>query len=133
MNPVLQFTPQSFEDSDIRHRVQALVDGISFDEVNKRFKRIEILLRAPASEPKPVKALHVWNAGAVDAVNTPAGLPRLPVDAICPVGHLVVEVSFISRLSGGMGSYYQFDGYYLSLILSPDGTRILDARGERAS
>lgn len=44
-----------------------------------------------------------------------------------------VTVSVIEKHTPGMGSHFGFEGYFLSLLVSPGARTIWDARGEPAS
>lgn len=94
---------------------------------------MEVLVHAPVPVETAVESLHgVWNPDHVPRMEAPEGLPRLPSGTPCPRGCWRVEVNYVSRRSGGMGSYHQFDGYFVSLVLSPDLGHVLDARMEKA-
>jgi hypothetical protein len=80
-----------------------------------------------------VEAHRGWTELHFPEIKTPAHLPRQQPETPCPSGLIKVLVNCIDERTPGMGSYYQFRGYALSLLISlKDGT-IWDARGERAS
>ncbi|HYU42778.1 MAG TPA: alpha/beta hydrolase [Vicinamibacteria bacterium] len=74
-----------------------------------------------------------WTRAHVGEVRTPSGLPRQAPYARCPAGLVRVSVECIERRSGGMSSYYGFEGYFASLLVSVDEAAVWDARGEPAS
>ena len=79
------------------------------------------------------QAHSTWLESYVGQVLTPDGLPRQPFGALAPTALVRVEIDFIQRPSGGMGSHFGFDGYFLSLLVFVDRQGIWDARGELAS
>ena len=129
----MTFSPDSDPDVETRARVLALLETIQWKPVQKKFRTIEVVLHHPLLAPAPVARVHkIWNEDFLAEVKSPPGLPRLGEEVMCPAGTRLVEVSYISRMSGGMGSYHQFDGYFLSIILSQDARSFLDVRGEVA-
>lgn len=127
-----QFTGQK-TDSAAEGKITGLINNIPDKRLNKKWKRVEVMIHPVLETPTAIEQAHkVWNTDYVDRVESPEGLPRLPNGTLCPPGSRLIEVSCISRLSGGMGSYYQFDGQFLSLVLAPDLDSILDARIEKA-
>ena len=115
-------------------KITQLVRGITDKRLNKKWKRVEEMLHPMLEVPTVVERTHkVWNTDFFARIESPEGLPRLPNGTLCPIGSRLIEVSYISRLSGGMGSYHQFDGYFVSLVLAPELASTLDARIEKAS
>jgi hypothetical protein len=80
----------------------------------------------------PVAAHGEWREGYFEKVDTPASLPRQPLDARSPPGLVHVTVSVIEKYTPGMGSHFGFEGYFLSLLISPGRKEIWDARGQKA-
>jgi hypothetical protein len=74
-----------------------------------------------------------WTRAHVGEVKTPSGLPRQAPYARCPAGLVRVSIECIERRSGGMRSYYGFEGYFASLLVSVEEGAVWDARGEQAS
>lgn len=127
-----QFTGQK-TNPETEGKITHLVRGITDKRLDKKWKRVEVMIHPILETPTAVEHTHtVWNADHVSSVKSPEGLPCLPNGTLCPPGSRLIEVSYISRLSGGMGSYHQFDGYFVSLVLAPDLASILDARMEKA-
>ncbi len=128
----LRFTGHD-TDPETADSIARLILRIPDERLDKEWKRVEAVIHPPAETDTALEQMHkVWNSDHVAAVKSPEGSPRLPRGAQCPAGSLLVEVSYISRPSGGMGSYHQFDGYFVSLVLAPKATAILDARIEKA-
>jgi hypothetical protein len=94
-------------------------------------------VRAEHAAGVSVEAGHAnWTATGLERAKTPEGLPRRRLDETPshPVVH--VELERVDVLPGGMGSYYGYRGYFLSLLLWLDeaGDAVIwDARGEPAS
>ena len=123
----------SIVDAQIQDKIRALLAGIDDARLQRTFKRIEVRVHPALGSDTTIERVHnVWNESHVADVASPEGGPRLPHGALCPRGSSLIEVSLISRLSGGMGSYHQFDGFFLSLVLSGEFVSILDARIEKA-
>lgn len=81
----------------------------------------------------PAAAHNEWTERYFPKIETPRTLPRQPFDAKAPAGLIHVTVSAIDKRTPGMGSHFGFEGYFLSLLLSPREKVIWDARGERAT
>jgi len=81
------------------------------------------------------KAHKIWQQGYFTKIETPINLPRQPELATCPFGIVRVEIDCIEKKNPGMGSYYGFTGYYLSVLVlvSFFSKKIWDARGEHAT
>lgn len=130
MNLLFTGSPVDLQGQD---KIRTLLAGIDDARLERKFKWIEVCVHPALENDKSVEHVHtVWNVSYFAEVESPDGLPRLPQGAPCPRGSSLVEVSFISRRSGGMGSYHQFDGFFLSLVLSAEFMGILDARIEKA-
>lgn len=130
--PIL-FTRDCDWDEEVRSRVVTLLETLRWEPLSKKFKKIEVMIYPPSTKTLRVSQLHaVWNPEVLPELQSPPNTPRLSEVAECPPGSRLVEVSYISRISGGMGSYHQFDGYFLSIILSQDARSFLDVRGEVA-
>ncbi|MCX5662970.1 MAG: hypothetical protein NTW19_25070 [Planctomycetota bacterium] len=79
-----------------------------------------------------VTAHKNWLPEAFRGLKTLRPFLRQPDTALCPNGLVRVTVDCVVRESGGMSSYYGFEGYYLSLLISVNERLIWDARGETA-
>jgi hypothetical protein len=92
--------------------------------------RIEAVLPAGIR----LAAAHAnWQPGYLEQLQ---GLPpyaKQPADATTPDGVVRVACECVERHSGGMSSYYGFDGYFVSLLVSLHEGSIWDARLETAS
>jgi hypothetical protein len=73
-----------------------------------------------------------WLESYFRKIETPHGLPRQDLGTTTPAGIVRVKVSAVRQWTEGMGSYYGFDGYFLSLLISLTENAIWDARGEPA-
>lgn len=79
------------------------------------------------------KAHRIWQEKYLPSVSTPDGLPRQKEQALCPRNLVRLAVDCIEERNPGMGSYYGFTGYYLSVLVLTNKEIIWDARGERAT
>jgi hypothetical protein len=92
---------------------------------------LRVLLGKPVAAGASLAAAHdLWQPGYFGKVGTLEGFPRQPEDIVCPAGLVGVSVDCVVQTIGGMGPYWDFAGYYLSLLVSLDEGRIWDARGE---
>jgi hypothetical protein len=127
-----------------------VLDGAVPVEVRDRVRQIleegNVLERLPASQETVVTvgpevtagstldvAHATWTRAYCGQVETPGGLPRQPAYARCPAGLVHVTVECLDRRSGGMSSYYGFEGYFASLLISVEEGVVWDGRGEIAS
>lgn len=73
-------------------------------------------------------AHNLWQPEYLPKIATLSGFPRQPNDAVCPAGLVRVTVDCVERTVSG--SWWDFAGYYLSLLLCLPESCIWDARGE---
>ncbi len=73
----------------------------------------------------------LWNS--IETIETPPSLPRLESDYKDINKLFQLSIQYIDNESGGMSSFFGFNGYYLSLILDLENKTIIDARGQTAS
>jgi len=126
------FEPSRFSFPELRDRVREIIESEGALERLPPAFEVTVRLEAPVPAGATLGDAHAnWNdAGNIE---TPEGLPRQPPDGRCPPGLVRVAVQCVTRRSGGMSSYYGFEGYFASLLVSIDEGRIWDARGEKAS
>jgi len=116
------------------------------DAVTAVLKREDVLMQIPKHRDVFVwidrhvpagstleEAHAIWRAPHLDRLSTPGKLSRQPLHATCPNGIVRVFVESVKRRTGGMSSYYGFEGYFVSLLLLLDEQTVWDARGEIAS
>ncbi len=94
--------------------------------------KIQIEKEIPAGT-KLYKAHSLWKESSLPTVETPKNLPRQIDQEICPSSIIHLSVSCIEKSHPGMGSFFGFTGYYLSVLVSLDKEAIWDARGQQAS
>jgi hypothetical protein len=81
-----------------------------------------------------VEAHQLWTKSRFPKLPTLSVLPQQSLEATTPQTSLIrVSVECIDKKSGGMDSFYGFEGYYFSLLVSVSEKHIWDARGEPAS
>ena len=93
---------------------------------------IQIKKEVPAGT-KLSKAHNLWKESSLPTITTPTGLPRQSDQEICPSNIIHLSISCIEINHPGMGSFFGFTGYYLSVLISLDKGMIWDARGEQVS
>jgi len=74
-----------------------------------------------------------WSAAYFPKLQNISDLPQQPIDATTQTSLIRVSIECINKKTGGMSSFYGFEGYYLSLLLSLSEKCIWDSRGEPAS
>jgi len=126
------FAPSRFSYAERRDRIREIINNERVLERLPPTFEVAVRIEAPIAEGATLSEAHsTWNdAGSVE---TPSGLPRQPPNAQCPHGLVRVAVECVKRRSGGMGSYYGFEGYFVSLLVLIEAGKIWDARGDDAS
>lgn len=79
------------------------------------------------------EAHDLWRIEALPKLDVIPGLPLREPGTRCPAGLVRVVVECVEKRSGGMSSFYGFEGYFASLLIEVGAARIWDARGERAT
>jgi len=77
-----------------------------------------------------VQAHHLWGEAYFPKLRTPKALARQPEQETCPPNICHLEIECVEKRNPGMGSFFGFTGYYLSVLVSLDSEKIWDARGE---
>lgn len=91
---------------------------------------LRVLLGEPVAVGSSLAAAHdLWRPEYFGKIGTLEGFPRQPEGVACPEGLVRVCVDCVAQTIGGMG-YWDFAGYYLSLLVSVAEGKIWDARGE---
>ncbi|MEW6077817.1 MAG: hypothetical protein AB1724_08400 [Thermodesulfobacteriota bacterium] len=137
--------------SEIRRRTPIHINAVP-DDGKSRLPRIEALVRetrlvdylpvcgeirvvlkgdVPAGT-RIEDAYPVWLPAAVAAVGPLPPFPHLGEKTQCPEGIIRLDVECVRRPSGGMSSYYGYEGYFFSLLANLTDGIIFDARGEKA-
>src|SRR5262245_16739337 len=78
------------------------------------------------------RAHRNWTEAGAAKAQTPPGAPRLPDDHVCGSGLHWIEAEVIEKVSGGMSSYYGFEGRFVSVLFDESSWRAVDVRGEDA-
>jgi len=121
------FAPSRFSYAERRDRIREIINGERVLERLPPTFEVAVRIEAPIAVGATLTEAHGnWNdAGGVE---TPSDLPRQPPDAHCPDGLVRVVVECVKRRSGGMSSYYGFEGYFASLLVSLEDDKVWDAR-----
>ena len=98
---------------------------------SKQF-RVKICGRV-AEETEVADAHSTWVRDRVSYVGGLPPLPHLPPETRCPAGIFLVEVECIQQPTGGMSSYYGFEGTFVSLLVDLEREEVFDARAEHAT
>jgi len=117
-----------------KKKVEAFVEALGINELQKNTNELEIKVYEPIVENRHIKDIHkTWKKEYLEKIETPLDLPRKSIEYLCKKGSRLIELSYIIKRTGGMASYYCFVGYFLSVIVTPQEFEIIDARGEEAS
>lgn len=131
---MIRFANESEGSPDERGRICALVTALLTIREMHDAREIVLTMHSALADPAEIASVHTnWRPEHLNRVETPGSLPRRETCHVCPKDSRLVEVQCIREYSGGMGSYYGFEGYFLSLIINPDLREVIDARGEQAS
>jgi hypothetical protein len=130
--PYFHFAPSRFSYAERRDRIREIINNEHVLELLPPTFEVAVRIEAPIAVGVTLSEAHsTWiDAGSVE---TPYGLPRQPPNAQCPHGLVRVAVECVKRRSGGMGSFYGFEGYFVSLLVLIEDGKIWDARGDVAS
>jgi hypothetical protein len=79
------------------------------------------------------RAHEIWHQTYFPEVETPTNFPRQPDQQLCPANIVRLGIDCIERKNPGMGSFFGFTGYYLSVLVSLDIKSIWDVRGQQAT
>ena len=116
-------------DDDLRRAGEILErEGLAGRVPAHQFLRV-LLGNAVAAGSSLAAAHDQWVPTYFGKIGTLDGFPRQAEGVVCPAGLVRVSVDCVERTIGGMG-YWDFAGYYLSLLVSVTEGRIWDARGE---
>jgi hypothetical protein len=95
----------------------------------RRRVRVEAVLAAGLS----LAEAHVnWQAAFLETLPGLPPLARQAPDATTPPWIVRVAFECVDRESGGMSSYYGYEGYFVSVLVSLSEGNVWDARLERA-
>jgi hypothetical protein len=126
------FAPSRFSYAERRDQIRRIINAERVLERLPQTFEVAVRIEAPIAAGATLTEAHsTWNDA--DSAETPLGLPRQPPDVLCPSGLVNVVVECIERRSGGMSSYYGFEGYFASLLVSLEDGKVWDARGETAT
>jgi hypothetical protein len=115
-------------------RVREILEAHNIVSLLPPSREIVALICAPVPPGATVAEAHTtWLPESVGKAETPCRFPRQPAAARCPDGLVLVEIDCVERRTGGMGSYFSFHGYFVSLLLLVERGTIWDARGAVAS
>jgi|SRR5215207_2748895 len=78
-------------------------------------------------------AHETWNQNFFPNVETPNNFPRQPDQQKCPSNVFHLGIDCVEKKNPGMGSFFGFTGYYLSVLVSLDSESIWDVRGQQAT
>ena len=115
----------------LQRRIGAILEAEKVAQRGPRCNRVVAWVEDPVPAGATLPAAHAnWNGPDLPAVD---GFPARALDELCPADVIRVAVEYQDRLTGGMGSYYGFDGFFLSALVSLAAGTLWDVRGERAS
>ncbi len=75
-----------------------------------------------------VDAHHGWTLAGLRSVRAPKAEWCNSYDTLCPSGLSLLGICCADRLAYGMGSHFQFEGHFLSLLVDLDKGTVWDAR-----
>lgn len=79
------------------------------------------------------KAHEIWQPAAFERIDAIPGFPFREAEESCPGGLTQISIDFVDKRTPGMGSFFGFKGYFMSLLANLSDLSVWDARGESAS
>ncbi len=80
-----------------------------------------------------VDAHHAWTLAGLRSVRAPKAEWCKSYDTLCPPGLSLLGICCADRFAHGMGSHFQFEGHFLSLLVDLAKGTVWDARIDVAS
>lgn len=88
----------------------------------------------PVAPGTPLTAAHrLWTFDGLIQTDYVGKDWRKPAHFSCPEGLVKLGICAADKMSGGMGSFYGFEGYYISMLVDLEARTVWDARGDKAS
>lgn len=125
--------PRKVAPIELQRSIRAVLEAFGLKDKVPRCNRTIVWVEDAISPGTNLAAAHAWwTTSYFPQVQVPDAFPSQTLDAICPVGCIRLGVECIQRMSGGMGSTYGFEGYFISLLIDLHQRVVWDARGELA-
>jgi hypothetical protein len=119
-------------DGELR-RVGEILEGAGFAGLLPKHKELRVIVQGRVAAGSTVLRAHgLVNEALAANFETLPGFPRAADEALCGEGVVRVAVDCIERYIPGMGPYYDFEGHFLSVLVSLTERRVVDERGEVA-
>jgi hypothetical protein len=119
---------------EVQDSVAALIDSSGILDLFPSQKEIDVWIGKPIEEGSTLAEAHkIWKPGAFDRIDSIPGFPFRQTGESCPGGLTRVSINFIQKRTPGMGSFFGYEGYFISLLANLSELSIWDARGESAS
>jgi hypothetical protein len=126
--------PRGPASTELQDAIQSVIENQRVLERLPRYATTVVWIEEPIEEGASLREAHkYWSDPTAASYTPPGNFRQQPADARCPAGLVRVAVECVIRRTGGMTSYYGFDGYLASLLIDPKAGFIWDARGENAS
>lgn len=123
--------PRPSASIELQEQIGQILENFGLSKLAPTAKELIVYVEDPVSPGASLTEAHA-NWTDASAVTTPEGFPRRANSSTCPPSLIRVAVECCNRRSGGMSSYYGFEGYFLSLLINLTDNCIWDARGEAA-
>jgi len=118
----------------VQDKIYRIVMADSVIESLPAANQVEILIekQIPAGT-ELFNAHRIWSQAGFLKRETPNKFPRQPDQQLCPPDIFHVSIDCIEEKNPGMGSFFGFTGYYLSVLVSLASESIWDVRGQKAT
>ncbi|HWS72257.1 MAG TPA: hypothetical protein VN605_09085, partial [Thermoanaerobaculia bacterium] len=126
----MQFARGTPFDEDVLRKIRAILEREHLLDHVPHANEVIASIGAAITEGTRVADVHdVWQPHVVGRLQSLPPFPMHPVEAKSPpqIRHVFIEC--IERPSGGMSSYYGFEGFFVSLLIDLLHGFIWDARG----
>ena len=123
-----------FATPDIHNAVTALIKSTTLLELFPSAVEIDVWIGKPIEEGSSLaKAHEIWKPMAFESIDHITGFPFRKTAEICPDGLTRISLDFVEKRIPGMGSFFGYKGYFISLLANLSDSTIWDVRGEVAS
>lgn len=126
--------PRKQASAALQQQIGSILDLIEISRVLPRARELFIWIEGAIPEGTTLDQAHVtWSPARVGGLQHVSELPFRDVSEEVPQNIYRLSAECIKRRSGGMSSYFGFEGFFASLLLHLTSRSVWDARGESAS
>lgn len=129
-SPEIRFDTRSSGTDSERELAKSVLERYPVRRLASAPSRILITIFDDPLAGKTIATAHRdWDKDCIQSADIPAGFPSLPTTHRLSGNCKLIKYEFVERTMGGMGSWYGFEGYLLSVVADFDKGELLDCRG----